>query len=90
MRAGLRQSSRLSRKHSEVPVTRRFESRTLSRASGVPRLDLRQGADSLAQSRLRFGSFIPPHTPPDENPILALEHDMELVEWLDKRNYDEA
>jgi limonene 1,2-monooxygenase len=44
----------------------------------------------MAQSRLRFGTFIPPHTPPDENPILALEHDMELVEWLDKLNYDEA
>ena len=44
----------------------------------------------MAQSRLRFGSFIPPHTPPDENPILALEHDMDLVEWLDKLNYDEA
>ena len=44
----------------------------------------------MAQSRLRFGAFIPPHTPPDENPILALEHDMELVEWLDKLNYDEA
>ena len=44
----------------------------------------------MAQSRLRFGAFIPPHNPPDENPILALEHDMELVEWLDKLNYDEA
>ena len=44
----------------------------------------------MAQSRLRFGAFIPPHTPPDENPILALEHDMDLVEWLDKLNYDEA
>jgi limonene 1,2-monooxygenase len=44
----------------------------------------------MGQSRLRFGAFIPPHTPPDENPILALEHDMELVEWLDKLNYDEA
>ncbi len=44
----------------------------------------------MAHSRLRFGAFIPPHTPPDENPILALEHDLELVEWLDKLNYDEA
>ena len=44
----------------------------------------------MAQARLRFGAFIPPHSPPDENPILALEHDMELVEWLDKLNYDEA
>ena len=44
----------------------------------------------MTQARLRFGAFIPPHTPPDENPILALEHDMELVEWCDKLNYDEA
>jgi len=44
----------------------------------------------MAQSRLRFGTFIPPHTPPDENPILALEHDLQLVEWLDELNYDEA
>ncbi len=44
----------------------------------------------MTQSRLRFGAFIAPHTPPDENPILALEHDMDLVEWLDKLNFDEA
>jgi limonene 1,2-monooxygenase len=44
----------------------------------------------MTRSRLRFGIFIPPHTPPDENPLLALEHDMELIEWVDKLNYDEA
>ena len=44
----------------------------------------------MAQSRMRFGAFIPPHIPPDENPILAYEHDMELVEWCDRLNYDEA
>lgn len=44
----------------------------------------------MASSRLRFGLFIPPHTPPDEHPLLALEHDMELVEWADKLDYDEA
>ena len=44
----------------------------------------------MTQSRLLFGAFIAPHTPPDENPILALEHDMDLVEWLDKLNFDEA
>ncbi len=40
--------------------------------------------------RIKFGAFIPPHIPPNENPILAYEHDMELVEWLDKLNYEEA
>ena len=44
----------------------------------------------MVPQRLRFGAFIPPHVPPEENPILAFEHDMELVEWLDKLNYDEA
>ncbi|MGD9602917.1 MAG: LLM class flavin-dependent oxidoreductase [Gammaproteobacteria bacterium] len=44
----------------------------------------------MAQSRLRFGLFIPPHIPPDEHPLLALEHDMDLVEWADKLNYDEV
>ncbi len=44
----------------------------------------------MTQSRLRFGAFVAPHIPPDENPILALEHDMDIVEWLDKLNYDEA
>ena len=40
----------------------------------------------MPRQRLRFGAFIPPHIPPEENPILAFEHDMELVEWLDKLN----
>lgn len=44
----------------------------------------------MAQQRLRFGLFIPPHTPPDEHPLLAYEHDLDLVEWADKLNYDEA
>ena len=44
----------------------------------------------MAPQRLRFGLFIPPHTPPDEHPLLAFEHDMDLVEWADKLNYDEA
>ena len=33
----------------------------------------------MAPQRLRFGLFIPPHTPPDEHPLLAFEHDMDLV-----------
>ena len=40
--------------------------------------------------RLRFGAFIAPFHPIDENPTLALERDMELVQWLDKLGYDEA
>lgn len=44
----------------------------------------------MQTSRLRFGLFVPPHNPPDEHPLLALEHDMDLVEWADKLNYDEV
>jgi limonene 1,2-monooxygenase len=40
--------------------------------------------------RLRFGAFIAPFHPIDENPTLAIHRDMELVEWLDHLGYDEA
>ena len=40
--------------------------------------------------RLRAGIFIPPHHPNDEDPTLAIQRDMELVEWLDRLGYDEA
>src|SRR5262249_6574034 len=35
-------------------------------------------------------AFIAPFHPPDENPTLALERDLELVQWMDKHDYDEA
>ena len=41
-------------------------------------------------SRLRFGAFIAPFHPLDENPTLAIRRDLELVEWLDQLGYDEA
>jgi limonene 1,2-monooxygenase len=40
--------------------------------------------------RLRFGAFIAPFHPLDENPTLAIQRDLELVEWLDQLGYDEA
>jgi limonene 1,2-monooxygenase len=43
----------------------------------------------LAQ-RLRFGAFIAPFHPLDENPTLAIQRDLELVEHLDRLGYDEA
>jgi limonene 1,2-monooxygenase len=39
---------------------------------------------------MRFGAFIAPFHPLDENPTLAVERDFELVEWMDKLGYDEA
>jgi len=40
--------------------------------------------------RLRFGAFIAPFHPIEENPTLAIQRDLELVEHLDRLNYDEA
>lgn len=40
--------------------------------------------------KMRFGAFIAPFHALDENPTLAIERDLELVEWLDRLGYDEA
>ena len=40
--------------------------------------------------RLRFGIFMAPFHKPGINPTLALEQDLELVQWLDRCGYDEA
>jgi len=40
--------------------------------------------------KLRFGAFIAPFHPADENPTLAIERDLELVGWLDALGYEEA
>ena len=40
--------------------------------------------------KLRFGAFIAPFHPTDENPTLALERDLELVQWMDLLGYEEA
>src|SRR3984957_6163973 len=44
----------------------------------------------MLPARLRFGAFIAPFHPIDENPTLAIERDLELVQWLDQLGYDEA
>jgi limonene 1,2-monooxygenase len=40
--------------------------------------------------KMRFGAFIAPFHPLSENPTLALERDLELVQWMDTLGYDEA
>ena len=40
--------------------------------------------------RLRFGIFLAPFHPPGENPTLALQRDLELIQHLDRLGYDEA
>jgi limonene 1,2-monooxygenase len=44
----------------------------------------------MTSSRLRFGAFIAPFHLLDENPSVALERDLELVQLMDKMGYDEA
>ncbi len=41
-------------------------------------------------TRLRFGIFMAPFHPAGENPTLALERDLELIEHLDRLGYDEV
>ncbi|WP_028933413.1 LLM class flavin-dependent oxidoreductase [Pseudonocardia spinosispora] len=41
-------------------------------------------------SRLRFGTFLAPIHPAGENPTLALQRDLNLIEHLDRCGYDEA
>jgi limonene 1,2-monooxygenase len=41
-------------------------------------------------TRMKFGVFMAPFHRPGENPTLALERDLELLEWLDVLGFDEA
>jgi limonene 1,2-monooxygenase len=43
----------------------------------------------MAEPKLRFGAFLAPFHPIDENPTLALERDLELAQHMDKLGYDE-
>src|SRR6201994_1616510 len=40
--------------------------------------------------RLRFGVFLAPFHKPGINPTLALQSDLELIQWLDRCGYDGA
>src|SRR6202047_4686090 len=41
-------------------------------------------------TRLRFRIFLAPFHPPGQNPTVALERDLDLIQQLDKLGYDEA
>lgn len=41
-------------------------------------------------NKLRFGAFIAPFHPLDENPTLAIQRDLELVQLMDQLGYEEA
>ena len=44
----------------------------------------------MAQHRMKFGVFMAPFHCIGENPTLALDRDLELLQWLDVLGYDEA
>jgi limonene 1,2-monooxygenase len=46
--------------------------------------------EEMLSPKMRFGAFIAPFHPLEENPTLAIERDFELVQWMDKLGYDEA
>ena len=41
-------------------------------------------------ARMKFGVFMAPFHRPGENPTLALERDLEIIQWLDVLGFDEA
>ena len=43
-----------------------------------------------APNRMKFGVFMAPFHRVGENPTLALERDLELLQWLDTLGFDEA
>ncbi len=45
---------------------------------------------AMAHKGMRFGIFLAPFHRVGENPTLALDRDMELIQWLDHLGYDEV
>lgn len=43
-----------------------------------------------ASHRMKFGVFMAPFHRPGENPTLALDRDLELIQWLDTLGFDQA
>jgi limonene 1,2-monooxygenase len=51
---------------------------------------LQLGEEFSVNQRFRFGIFLAPFHKPGINPTLALESDLELIQWIDRCGYDEA
>ena len=41
-------------------------------------------------ARMKFGAFVAPVHKPGKNPTVSMQHDLELIEHLDRLDYDEA
>ena len=59
-------------------------------ACAAPRRHPANMTARIDPNRLRFGIFMAPFHRVGENPTLALERDLELIELLDRLGYDEA
>src|SRR5207253_3742962 len=57
---------------------------------GTERYDTRRWRTMTLPARLKFGIFMAPFHPLGEDPTLALERDLELLQWLDYLGFDEA
>ena len=44
----------------------------------------------MAHRSMKFGIFLAPFHRVGENPTLAIDRDMELIEWFDHLGYDEV
>jgi limonene 1,2-monooxygenase len=44
----------------------------------------------MLEQKMKFGAFMPPVHGIKENPTLAIERDLQLVEWMDELGYDEV
>jgi hypothetical protein len=68
----------------------KWSAQVSSLAGGWPINLRRMSPMTSAPQRLRFGIFLAPFHKPGINPTLALQSDLELVQWLDRCGYDEA
>ena len=70
----------------DAPAERRIPSR--------PAIDTHADGSHMttidADGRLKFGIFLAPFHPVGQNPTLALERDLQLIEHLDELGFDEA
>src|SRR3979490_2113655 len=63
------------------------------KAGYLPRISARYPLATeaaLAHKGMKFGIFLAPFHKVGENPTLAMNRDMELIEWMDYLGYDEV
>src|SRR5580693_3161594 len=75
----------------KIPIGERRIKRPLVPDQEAKRRPHHKRAEERPMSqRLRFGIFLAPFHKPGINPTLALQSDLDLIQWLDRCGYDEA